>query len=219
MSAVSPKDALALFPHRFVPGAAGAAPFTLLLLHGTGGNEDDLLPLGPLLAPGAALLSPRGRVLENGMPRFFRRFAEGVLDVEDLKFRATELGDFVRAARVAYGVADGPLYAAGFSNGANIAAGMLLVEPELLDGAVLLRAMVPFEPDAPPALRGKRVLLAAGRRDPYSGAEQTERLRTILEGGGADVTVHWSDVGHALIQEDVDAAAAWLSRARLGGGS
>lgn len=216
---VDSKAALALFQHRFVPRTPGAASLALLLLHGTGGDENDLLPLGPLLAPGAALLSPRGRVLENGMPRFFRRFAEGVLDVEDLKFRATELAEFVRAARVEYGLGDAPLYAVGFSNGANIAAGILLVEPDLLDGAVLLRAMVPFEPEMPPALKGKRVLVAAGRRDPYSGPEHTERLREILEGGGAEVTVHWSNVGHALIQEDMDAAAAWLSRARPGGGS
>jgi predicted esterase len=216
---VSQKESLALFQHRFVPRAPNGAPLTLLLLHGTGGDENDLLPLGKLLAPGAALLSPRGRVLENGMPRYFRRFAEGVLDVEDLKFRTKELAAFVRAARDEYGTAGEPLYAAGFSNGANIAASLLMLEPELLDGAVLFRAMVPFEPDAPPALQGKRVLLAAGRHDPYSGAENTERLREIFEGGGADVTVHWSDVGHALIQADVDAAAAWFSRARPGGGS
>ena len=216
---VDATDALTLFPHRFVPRTADGAPFTLLLLHGTGGDENDLLPFGPLLAPGAALLSPRGRVLENGMPRFFRRFAEGVLDVEDLKVRTTELAQFVRAASVKYGLAGSPLYAVGFSNGANIAASTLFLEPELLDGAVLLRAMVPFEPDTRPALQGKRVLLAAGRRDPYSGPEHTERLREILEEAGADVTVHWSNVGHALIQEDMDAAAAWLSRARPGGGS
>lgn len=213
------KDTLALFQHRFVPRVADGAALTLLLLHGTGGDENDLLPIGRLLAPGAAFLSPRGRVLENGMPRFFRRFAEGVLDVEDLKFRTTELAEFVRAASVEYGLTGSPLYAVGFSNGANIAAGTLLLEPDLLDGAVLFRAMVPFEPDKRPALQGKRVLLAAGRHDPYSGPENTERLREILQGGGADVTVHWSNVGHALIQEDVDAAAAWLSRARPGGDS
>ena len=213
------KDTLALFQHRFVPRTADGAPLTLLLLHGTGGDENDLLPLGSLLAPGAAFLSPRGRVLENGMPRFFRRFAEGVLDVEDLKFRTKELADFVRAARGEYKLGGEPLYAVGFSNGANIAASALLIEPDLLDGAVLLRAMVPFEPDTRPALQGKRILLAAGRRDPYSGPENTERLREIFEGAGADVTMHWSNVGHALIQEDVDAAAAWLSRARPGGGS
>jgi len=216
---VNTKDTLALFQHRFVPGTPDAAPFTLLLLHGTGGDENDLLPLGRLLAPGAALLSPRGRVLENGMPRFFRRFAEGVLDVEDLKTRTTELAQFVRATSVKYGLTGSPLYAVGFSNGANIAASTLFLEPELLDGAVLLRAIVPFEPDTRPALQGKRVLLAAGRRDPYSGPENTERLREIFEEAGADVAVHWSNVGHALIQEDVDAATAWLSRARPDGGS
>jgi len=216
---MSRSQALDVFQHRFVPRAPNGAPFTLLLLHGTGGDENDLLPLGSDLAPGAAILSPRGRVLENGMPRYFRRFAEGVLDVEDLKFRTKELAEFVRAARGEYKLGDEPLYAVGFSNGANIAASMLMLEPELLEGAVLLRAMVPFEPDTPPKLEGKRVLLAAGRRDPYSGPENTERLREIFEGGGAEVTVHWSNVGHGLVPEDLDAAAAWFSRARAGGGS
>jgi phospholipase/carboxylesterase/glyoxalase family protein len=216
---VSPSQALDAFQHRFVPRAPSGTPLTLLLLHGTGGDENDLLSLGADLAPGASLLSPRGRVLENGMPRFFRRFAEGVLDVEDLKLRTRELAEFVRAAMVEYKLSDEPLYAVGFSNGANIAASMLMLEPELLAGAALLRAMVPFEPDATPALQGKRVLLAAGRRDRYSGPENTERLREIFESGGAEVTVHWSNVGHALVQADVDAAAAWFSRARAGGGS
>jgi len=216
---MSRSQAFDLFQHRFVPRAPNGAPFTLLLLHGTGGDENDLLPLGADLAPGAAILSPRGRVLENGMPRYFRRFAEGVLDVEDLKFRTKELAEFVRAARGEYKLGDEPLYAVGFSNGANIAASMLMLEPELLEGAVLLRAMVPFEPDTPPKLEGKRVLLAAGRRDPYSGPENTERLREIFESGGAEVTVHWSNVGHGLVPEDLDAAAAWFSRARAGGGS
>jgi len=216
---MSRSQALDVFQHRFVPRAPNGAPFTLLLLHGTGGDENDLLPLGSDLAPGAAILSPRGRVLENGMPRYFRRFAEGVLDVEDLKFRTKELAEFVRAARGEYKLGDEPLYAVGFSNGANIAASMLMLEPELLGGAVLLRAMVPFEPDTPPKLEGKRVLLAAGRRDPYSGPENTERLREIFESGGAEVTVHWSNVGHGLVPEDLDAAAAWFSRARAGGGS
>jgi predicted esterase len=216
---MSRSQALDVFQHRFVPRAPNGAPFTLLLLHGTGGDENDLLPLGSDLAPGAAILSPRGRVLENGMPRYFRRFAEGVLDVEDLKFRTKELAEFVRAARGEYKLGDEPLYAVGFSNGANIAASMLMLEPELLEGAVLLRAMVPFEPDTPPKLEGKRVLLAAGRRDPYSGPENTERLREIFESGGAEVTVHWSNVGHGLVPEDLDAAAAWFSRARAGGGS
>jgi len=216
---MSRSQALDVFQHRFVPRPPNGAPFTLLLLHGTGGDENDLLPLGSDLAPGAAILSPRGRVLENGMPRYFRRFAEGVLDVEDLKFRTKELAEFVRAARGEYKLGDEPLYAVGFSNGANIAASMLMLEPELLEGAVLLRAMVPFEPDTPPKLEGKRVLLAAGRRDPYSGPENTERLREIFESGGAEVTVHWSNVGHGLVPEDLDAAAAWFSRARAGGGS
>ena len=216
---MTPEETLALFQHRYVPRAPDGARLTLLLLHGTGGDENDLLPLGPLIAPGAALLSPRGRVLENGMPRFFRRFGEGVFDVEDLKHRTKELGEFVRVARAEYKLEGAPLFAVGFSNGANIAASALLLDPALLDGAVLFRAMVPFEPEAPPALKGKRVLLAAGRRDPIATPKETERLREILEGAGADVTVHWSNLGHALSQEDVDAAASWFSRATPGGGS
>src|SRR5882762_5959864 len=155
------------FVHRFEPGTLPRAP-ALLLLHGTGGNEADLLPLGRILVPGAALLSPRGKVLEHGMPRFFRRFAEGVFDVDDLKRRTHELADWVTVATVAHSLAGRPLMAVGFSNGANIAASLLLLRPEVLAGAVLLRATLPFEPEVPPALAGRPVFIAAGRADPYA---------------------------------------------------
>src|SRR5438046_1466021 len=131
------------FIHDFVPGSSSR---TLLLLHGTGGNERDLIPLGRELDPNAALLSPRGKVLENGMPRFFRRLAEGVFDLEDLKYRTNELADFVAAAAQHYGFASDNLIAVGYSNGANIAAAMLLLRPEILHGAVLFRAMVLLVP-------------------------------------------------------------------------
>lgn len=177
------------FAHEFVAAADPDSGVTLLLLHGTGGDEHDLVPLGQQLLPGAALLSPRGRVLENGMPRFFRRFAEGVFDVEDLKFRTHELEEFVRAAAERYGVRKSRMVAVGYSNGANIAASLLLLHPHLLSGAVLFRAMVPFSPDGPPDLPCIRVdctrpsgpHCAARRHRPASPVTGKFRSR----GGGA----------------------------------
>jgi predicted esterase len=207
---MNPNKALSLFHHKHVPGDPAGSPLTLLLLHGTGGDEDDLLPLGPYLAPGAALLSPRGRVLENGAPRFFRRIAEGVFDEEDLKLRTGELAEFVREARKEYALEDRRLVAVGFSNGANIGGSLLLVRPELLDGAILFRGMVPFTPDTPPPLAGKAVFLGAGKADPLVRPAEAERWAAMLRAAGADVTLQWSAMGHALGQEDVDAARAWL---------
>lgn len=194
--------------HRFVPGEAGGP--ALLLLHGTGGDENDLIPLGQALAPGAPLLSPRGAVLEHGMPRFFRRLAEGVFDLDDLVARTHQLADFVGAATRAYDLADGRVVALGFSNGANIAASTLLLRPEALGGAVLLRPMVPFEPDALPDLTGVPVLIASGRTDPMVRHDQSERLSTLLTEAGAEVTVHWSPGGHGLDQGDLAAVRAWM---------
>src|SRR5689334_9136078 len=150
------------FIHEFVPGTSNR---TLLLLHGTGGNERDLIPLGRELDPNAALLSLRGKVLENGMPRFFRRLAEGVFDLEDLKNRTEELANFLESARADYGLEQNPLIAAGYSNGANIAASLILRFPHHLAAAVLFRAMVPFKPDTLPDLRGRHIFLSAGQRD------------------------------------------------------
>ena len=211
----SPKEALSLFPHRFVPGDRLVSPLALLLLHGTGGDEDDLLPLGPYLAPGAAVLSPRGRVLEHGAARFFRRIAEGVFDEDDLRRRTDELADFVRAAREEYELQDRQLVAVGFSNGANIAGSLLLRQPDVLDGAILFRAMVPFVPDNPPPLEGKPVYLGSGRADPIVHTTETERWAAMLRAAGAEVTLHWSEMGHALNQEDIDSAREWL-RGRFG---
>jgi phospholipase/carboxylesterase len=195
------------FTHRFEPGTAESAP--LLLLHGTGGDESDLLPLGRAVAPGAALLSPRGQVSENGAPRFFRRLAEGVFDEADLRRRTDDLAEFVAAARGRYGLA-APV-ALGFSNGANIAAAMLLRRPEALAGAVLLRPMVPFA-DAPVAdLAGRPVLILSGVMDPIVPAENARRLAAQLTAAGAAVTHRMLPAGHGLSQAEVGLAADWFS--------
>lgn len=194
--------------HRYLPGTTGE---TLLLLHGTGGNEESLLPLGRALRPGAGLLSPRGAVLEGRMPRFFRRLAEGVFDQEDLARRTTELGLFLRGAGTRYGFDPARVTAVGFSNGANIAASLLLREPGLVRQAVLFRAMVPFEPTTPPALSGTRVRLGAGRRDPIVPLSQVERLSELFRSAGAMVDLDWRDAGHELHAAEVDDAARWLA--------
>ena len=198
------------FEHRFVPAETPDAP-TLLLLHGTGGDEKDLLTVGRMLDERAALLSPRGKVLEHGMPRFFRRLAEGVFDHEDLVNRTHELAGFVEQAPDEYGIDPGHLFAVGFSNGANIAASLLLLHPGLLAGAVLLRAMVPFEPETPPDLSGTPVYLAAGRSDQMVPPENTERLARLLREAGAEVTLDWQPGGHSIGRAEVEAARDWLS--------
>lgn len=199
------------FIHRFHPaGNADAPPHTLLLLHGTGGNEDDLISVGQFLAPGAALLSVRGKVLENGMPRFFRRLAEGVFDQEDLRHRTHELADFVAAASQAYGFDPNRVVAVGYSNGANIAASMFLLRPSVLTAGVLFHPMVPFVPEPGPDLAGKKVFIGAGRYDNIAPPEQTEGLARILIGCGADLDVHWEAAGHGLSGEEAEAARDWL---------
>ena len=200
------------FIHQFVPATQPDIGITLLLLHGTGGNENDLLPLGHELLPGAALLSPRGRVLENGMPRFFRRFAEGVFDVDDLKFQTHELNDFIKAAAPQYGLAKNKFVAVGYSNGANIAASLLLLHPHTLAGAVLFRAMVPFTPDFEPNLGRSSVLLGGGMHDAIVSRDLTEALAAMLASFGAETEVYWHPGGHELGQVDLTAAKQWVSR-------
>ena len=197
--------------HRFVAGSATAAP--LLMMHGTGGNEDDLLPLGRALSPGAALLSPRGAVSEHGMPRFFRRLAEGVFDEDDLRRRTADLARFVADARIAYGLA-APV-AVGFSNGANIAAALLLLYPGVLAGAVLLRAMVPLA--TPPGLTGPAtpVLLLSGSADPIVTLDNSARLEADLAQAGARVTRRVMPAGHELTQADMSTAADWLQTEQM----
>ena len=197
------------FVHVWRPPAAPGAP-TLLLLHGTGGNEHDLVPLAPMLDPAAAVLSPRGKVLERGMPRFFRRLAEGVFDLEDLKFRTAELADFVATAATDYRFDPSRVYAAGFSNGANIAASLLLLRPGVLRKAMLFSPMVPIEPEKPPDLSGVDVFISAGRRDPIVEPANTQRLADMLAAAGAQVVVRWTEGGHSLTGEDVEAARDWL---------
>ena len=199
---------LAGFAHNYLPGEADV---TLLLLHGTGGNEDDLIPLGQQLLPEAAILSPRGKVSEHGAPRFFRRLAEGVFDHEDLVFRTHELIDFIEKAAEEYGFDRGKLVAVGYSNGANIAASLMLLHPGLLRAAVLFRAMVPFEPEEMPDLSRMPVFLAAGRRDTLIPPDNTERLAEILEKAGADLDLRWKPVGHPLTYEELEEARTWIS--------
>ena len=186
--------------HEFVPGSSNR---TLLLLHGTGGNERDLIPLGRELDPNATLLSPRGKVLENGMPRFFRRLAERVFDLEDLQKRTHVLADFVAAANA--------LGSPGATKGANIAASILLLRPEIFDGAILFRAMVPIEPHKPPELANIRVWIGAGNHDPIILPSETQRLVELLRTAGADVTVRFLSAGHALTPADISLARDWLS--------
>ncbi len=197
------------FRHVFVPGSSGR---TLLLLHGTGGNEHDLLSLGRNLDPEASLLSPRGKVLENGLPRFFRRLAEGIFDEEDLIRRTGELADFVSEAAVSYSIDSENIQAVGYSNGANIAASLLLLRPGVLAGAALLRAMVPLIPDVLPKLNGTPVLLLSGRHDPVVPEENARRLASLLTDAGATVALHFENAGHQLTEDTFEATRRWLAR-------
>ena len=212
------------FIHLFIPApsagspdpagaatASGAGTPTLLVLHGTGGNEEDLIPVARIVSADAAILSPRGKILERGMPRFFRRLAEGVFDMEDLKVRTAELGRFVEESASRYGFDPSRVFAVGYSNGANVAASLMLSAPGVLAGGVLLRPMVPFEPEPLPDLSGTPVLLSAGRNDPIVPPPSTERLAEILRASGAEVTLAWQAAGHQLLRPELDAAAAWFA--------
>lgn len=200
------------FIHRFEPGNRLEAP-PLLLLHGTGGDENDLVPLGETISPGSALLSPRGKVLEHGMPRFFRRLTEGVFDEDDVRQRANELADFVETARERYGIT-APV-ALGYSNGANIAAAMLLLRPDVLSGAILLRAMVPFAQSPQADLTGKPVLIVSGQRDPIIPASNSAKLARLLTEAGANVQHPVLPVGHELSQADLQMAREWMKAVRF----
>jgi phospholipase/carboxylesterase len=195
---------MSAFIHRFEP-ATRPDTRPLLLLHGTGGDENDLIPLGQAVAPGAALLSPRGQVLEHGMPRFFRRLAEGVFDEEDVRRRAHDLADFINDARVRYRIA-API-ALGYSNGANIAAALLLLRSEVLSDAILLRAMTPLSSAEPPDLTHKRVLMLSGAQDPVVSAPSADGLANLLRRGGAVVDHRMLPVGHALSNMDLTLAS------------
>ncbi len=211
-------DALG-FVHRYLPPSSGpdvAANTTLLLLHGTGGDENDLIPLGRRLLPGAGLLSPRGNVLEHGAARFFRRLADGVLDQTDLERRTHELATFALGATACYALRRDGVIAVGFSNGANIAISLLFRHPGLLHGAILLSPMLPYEPQSLPDLEGTAIFIGAGRADPLVSITQVERLATLLREAGADVTLHWHPDGHTIPEGELAAASAWMEGAMHG---
>jgi phospholipase/carboxylesterase len=201
--------------HVHQPPVAGQNdPRTVLLLHGTGGTEHDLLGLGAQVAPGARLLGVRGQVLEHGMPRFFRRLTEGVFDEADVIRRAGEFANFVGEAATAYGFDASQVIALGYSNGANIAAATMLLHPGVLRGAVLLRSMVPLVPETPADLTGTHVLMLQGAMDPIVPRQNAETLASQLRAAGAVVDLQWQQAAHGLTTADVRAAAAWLARSR-----
>jgi predicted esterase len=214
------------FIHRFMPpknktsevttetgeGETEVKAFTtFLLLHGTGGNEEDLIPLAYELDKRAAILSPRGKVLENGIaPRFFRRLAEGVFDLEDLKFRTNELADFVNVASKTYDFDLQHVIAVGYSNGANIAASMLFLRPEILSSAILFRAMVPLVPETLPDLAKKHIFMSSGLMDPIVSLDEADRLFGLFKKAGANISLSWQESGHELTIEEIRKAREWL---------
>ena len=199
------------FVHRFTPGKGTSAKTTLILLHGTGGDEHDLVPLGASLLPGAAILSPRGAVSERGAARFFKRLAEGVFDLEDLALRTQQLIRFVNGAVEKYELDRSRLVAVGLSNGANIAASVLLTTPGVFSHAILFRAMVPFEPKQPTKLNGTPVLLSSGEWDPIATPAQARRLQSLLTAAGAVASINFFNAGHELTRDDVLDAAHWIA--------
>ena len=198
------------FIHRFVPAPSGFAR-TLLLLHGTGANENDLLDLGHALDSEAALLSPRGKILENGAPRFFRRLAEGIFDEKDLLLRSHELAHFITAAAAQYKIDLKTLVAVGYSNGANIAGAMMLLGVAPFSKAILLRPMVPLQPPNLPDLKDVNVLLLAGQLDPIAQPAIVTALEQLFCQTGADVTLKFQPASHEITLADVTAAREWLA--------
>jgi phospholipase/carboxylesterase len=202
------------FIHRFVPATDAASGETLIVLHGTGGTEDDLVSIGQAIAPGAAILSPRGNVLEAGAPRFFKRLAEGVFDPREVRSRGEELARFIRAAISSYDLDPGHVFALGYSNGANIASTVMFIEPGILQGAVLFRPMVVLELQDQPDLTGSSVFISAGRMDPIVPAKSAERLAELFQQSHAEVTLKWQLAGHNLVPSEVREAAEWFALQR-----
>jgi len=194
--------------HIYQQGQDSTKP-TLLLLHGTGGNEHDLLPLAKMIDGDASVLSVRGEVLENGMPRFFKRLAEGVFDIDDLIMRTKQLNEFLDSASKGYGFDRGNIMAIGYSNGANIAASLLFHYQDALKGAIFHHPMVPRRGIDLPDLTGTPVFISAGTNDPICPASETEDLQALLSNAGAAVTVHWENFGHSLTGSEVAAAGEW----------
>jgi phospholipase/carboxylesterase len=202
------------FIHRFLPAEDSANGETLVVLHGTGGDENDLIGIGQAIAPGAAILSPRGNVLENGAPRFFRRLAEGVFDPKEVRSRAEELARFIRTAVITYRLDPTRVFALGYSNGANVASTVMFVEPGILQGAILFRPMLVYEPTEKRDLSGSAVFISAGRMDPIVPTASVERLVELFESAHAEVTLKWQLVGHNLVPSEVSEAANWLALQR-----
>jgi phospholipase/carboxylesterase len=202
------------FIHRFVPAEDSGSGETLIVLHGTGGDENDLIGIGKAVAPGAAIVSPRGNVLENGAPRFFRRLAEGVFDPKEVRSRAEELARFIRAAVITYRLDPARVFALGYSNGANVASTVMFVEPGILQGAILFRPMLVYEPTKKNDLAGSAVFISAGRMDPIVPTASVERLVELFESASAEVTLKWQLVGHNLVPSEVSEAADWLALQR-----
>jgi predicted esterase len=205
------------FIHRFIPADDKVSAETLVVLHGTGGDENDLIGIGQAIAPGAAILSPRGNVLENGAPRFFKRLAEGVFDPKEVRSRAEELASFIRAAISKYGLNPERIFAMGYSNGANVASTVMLIDPELLRGAILFRPMFVIEVVGHSDLSGKGVFISAGRMDPIVPVKSVVRLVELFEASHAEVALKWQQAGHNLLPSEVREAADWLvlQRARV----
>ena len=202
------------FIHRYVPAADPATADTLVVLHGTGGDENDLISIGQAIAPGAAILSPRGNVLENGAPRFFKRMAEGVFDPKEVRSRADELARFIRGAVVTYRLDPSRVYALGYSNGANIASTVMLVEPGVFRGSILLRPMLVYDPPEQNDLSDTAVFISAGRMDPIVPVESVEKLVKLFESAHSNVTVKWQLAGHSLVPSEVREASEWLALQR-----
>ena len=202
------------FIHRHVPAADPATADTLVVLHGTGGDENDLISIGQAIAPGAATLSPRGNVLENGAPRFFKRMAEGVFDPKEVRSRADELARFIRGAVVTYRLDPARIYALGYSNGANIASTVMLVEPGIFRGSILLRPMLVYDPPEQNDLSDTAVFISAGRMDPIVPVESVEKLVKLFESAHSNVTVKWQLAGHSLVPSEVREASEWLALQR-----
>jgi predicted esterase len=205
------------FIHRFLPAEDSSHGETLVVLHGTGGDENDLIGIGQAIAPGADIVSPRGNVLEAGAPRFFKRLAEGVFDPKEVRSRAEELARFIRGAVVTYRLDPARVFALGYSNGANIASTVMLVEPGILQGAILFRPMLVYEPSEKSDLTGSAVFISAGRMDPIVPVASVERLAELFESTHAEVTLKWQLAGHNLLPSEVREAADWLAlrRARV----
>jgi predicted esterase len=196
------------FVHRF---ERRTSPFTLLVLHGTGGDENDLVPIGHSLAPGASILSPRGKVLEAGAPRFFARAAPGVFDANEIRGRAGELAEWIRSAAAEYKLDPAKIFAFGYSNGANIASSVMLLDPGVIAGSVLLRPMIVIEPGELPDLKGAPVLISAGKVDSMTPPGDTEKLARMLTEARATVDLAMQNAGHGLLPQDFAVAKRWLA--------